>query len=69
MSLEDRINEARDRAERTLHPDDFKVLRALEAVETTERHTANGLQFGASTEGIPPWSEVSRAESGEADRD
>ena len=44
MSLDDRIAEARERAERTLDPDDFKVLRALEAVETAR--PAEGLPAG-----------------------
>ena len=59
MSLDDRIEEARDRAEQTLLPEDWMVLRALEGTQTSERYAPPP---PASTEGIAKWSEVSRAQ-------
>jgi hypothetical protein len=59
VSLSDKIAEARARAERTLAPEDWMVVRALEATETAERYRP---PEPGDTSDLPPWSQVSRAD-------
>lgn len=56
MALDDRIAEARERAERTLAPEDWMVVRALEGVQTAEQYAPPP---PGGTEGIAEWGEVS----------
>jgi hypothetical protein len=62
MSLDDRIAEARARAEATLAPEDWMVVRALEATETSERYAPPP---AGDTSDLPKWSAVSETGTSE----